>query len=109
MFGSRTNLVPIKGFVHEVLGCSRTSGCVLRTALCYLEAIHPNTPELAQQQRLGKVQSESELANHITPATPAEIEQDAELTCSSLTDEAYQETIMDTIKVSDLSPPNDNC
>ena len=33
------DIAPIKGFVHEVLRCSRTSGLVLQTALCYLEAM----------------------------------------------------------------------
>lgn len=43
-------LVPIKIFVHEVLRRSRTSACVLQTALCYLEAIGPKVPGLAQEE-----------------------------------------------------------
>ncbi|TFK68657.1 hypothetical protein BDN72DRAFT_858209 [Pluteus cervinus] len=39
-------LTPIKPFVHEVLRRSRTSGYVLQTALCYLEAIRPKIPGL---------------------------------------------------------------
>lgn len=52
------NLVPIKGFVHEVLRRSRTSGCVLQTALCYLEAVRPKIPEIARQEREGGPQAE---------------------------------------------------
>lgn len=104
LFGSRSNLVPIKGFVHEVLRRSRTSGCVLQTALCYLEAIRSKVPELAQQERSGSAAKvEPELADRITPATPAEIEQDAELTRLSLNDdESYDDMNMDTVKLSDL-------
>jgi hypothetical protein len=49
----RNTLVPIKGFVHEVLKRSRTSGNVLETALCYLEAIRSKIPELVRQDQLG--------------------------------------------------------
>jgi hypothetical protein len=41
----------MKGFVHEVLHCSCTSGSVLQTALCYLEAIRAKVPELATQEK----------------------------------------------------------
>jgi PHO85 cyclin-5 len=44
----------IKGFVHEVLRRSRTSGCVLQTALCYLEAIHPKVNQLVTLEKAGK-------------------------------------------------------
>jgi hypothetical protein len=40
------DVAPMKGFVHEVLRRSRTSGSVLQTALCYLEAIRAKVPEL---------------------------------------------------------------
>lgn len=46
--------IPIKGFVHEVIRRSRTSGCVLQTALCYLEAIRPKIPDLLQRKRSGQ-------------------------------------------------------
>ena len=35
----RCDVAPMKGFVHEVLRCSRTSGSALQTVLCYLKAI----------------------------------------------------------------------
>ena len=61
-----TNLVPIKGFVHEVLCKSCTSGSVLQTALCYLEAIHAKVPELVQKERNGEgVHSELDLNRQI--------------------------------------------
>jgi PHO85 cyclin-5 len=50
---SHTNLVPIKGFVHEALRQSRTSGSVLQTALCYLEAICVKVPELVKKEKTG--------------------------------------------------------
>jgi len=66
---SRTNLVPIKGFVHEVLRRSRTSGSVLQTALCYLEAIRAKVPELARLEQLGQgVRGELESGDRIVQA-----------------------------------------
>jgi hypothetical protein len=50
---ARSTLVPLKGFVHEVLRRSRTSGNVLQTALCYLEAIRSKVPELVKQEEEG--------------------------------------------------------
>ncbi|KAG2123741.1 hydroxymethylglutaryl-coenzyme A reductase-domain-containing protein [Suillus clintonianus] len=47
-----TNTAPMKGFVHEVLCHSRTSGSVLQTALCYLEAIRAKVPELVTQEKV---------------------------------------------------------
>ncbi|KAG2148453.1 hypothetical protein BD769DRAFT_1412188 [Suillus cothurnatus] len=48
---SRCDVAPMKGFVHEVLRRSRTSGSVLQTALCYLEAIRAKVPELVSQEK----------------------------------------------------------
>ena len=45
------NLIPIKGFVHEVLRRSRTSTGVLQTALCYLEAVRSKVPELLRKEK----------------------------------------------------------
>ena len=59
-------LVPLKGFVHEVLRRSRTSGTVLQTALCYLEAIRAKVPELVEKEKNGTgVQGEVELSHRI--------------------------------------------
>jgi len=49
----RCDIAPIKGFVHEVLRRSRTSGTVLQTALCYLEAIRSKVPELVRKEKQG--------------------------------------------------------
>jgi PHO85 cyclin-5 len=53
----RSNLVPIEVFVHEVLRRSGTSGGVLLTALCYLEAIRSKIPGLVGTEAMGKVVS----------------------------------------------------
>jgi hypothetical protein len=42
-----------RGFVHEVLRRSRTSGSILQIVLCYLEAIRLKVPELVERQRAG--------------------------------------------------------
>ncbi|TCD71256.1 hypothetical protein EIP91_011734 [Steccherinum ochraceum] len=45
-------LLPLKGFVHEVLRRSRTSTGVLQTALCYLEAVRGKIPELLRKESI---------------------------------------------------------
>jgi len=47
----RCDIVPMKGFFHEVLRRSRTSGSVLQTALGFLEAIRAKVPELITQEK----------------------------------------------------------
>lgn len=47
----RSDVASIKGFVHEVLRRSRTSGTVLQTALCYLEAIRSKVPDFVQKEK----------------------------------------------------------
>ena len=49
-----TSLVPIKGFVHEVLHRSHTSISMLQTTLYYLEALHAKVPELVQKEKNGE-------------------------------------------------------
>ncbi|KAF7973288.1 hypothetical protein HWV62_15663 [Athelia sp. TMB] len=59
-------LVPLKGFVHEVLRRSRTSGTVLQTALCYLEAIRVKVPELVEKEKnCTGVQGEVDISHRI--------------------------------------------
>ncbi|PFH53801.1 hypothetical protein AMATHDRAFT_1027 [Amanita thiersii Skay4041] len=105
---AKNTLVPIKGFVHEVLRRSRTSGCVLQTALCYLEAIRPKIPQLIQKQREGDcIWRDPDLADIIVPAIDVETQQaepdmslDALIDtdqCGSLTD-----STSDTIKITDM-------
>ncbi|GLB37623.1 putative regulation of cyclin-dependent protein serine/threonine kinase activity [Lyophyllum shimeji] len=102
---SRSNLVPIKAFVHEVLRRSRTSGCVLQTALCYLEAIRSKVPELVRQERAGEgVKGEPDLGDVITPATEAEFERETEFTMrldSVDNDARLDEDVMATVRVQD--------
>jgi hypothetical protein len=72
-------LLPIKGFVHEVLRRSRTSGYVLQTALCYIEALRPKISELIRKEKAGETRwKEPELGDRIIPATDAELQQHAE-------------------------------
>lgn len=47
----RGDIAPMKCFVHEVLRRSRTSGTVLQTALCYLEAIRSKIPDLIRKEK----------------------------------------------------------
>jgi hypothetical protein len=66
----QTNLMPIKGFVHEVLCQSRTSGSVLQMALCYLEAICAKVPELIEKEKMGDgVQGEPDIWERLSKAT----------------------------------------
>jgi hypothetical protein len=90
----------MKGFVHEVLRRSRTSGSVLQTALCYLEAIRPRISELAQ---LGEAyEGETELAERITVATEAELAREAEFNIGTDTIIINEsEDSMDTVRISD--------
>jgi hypothetical protein len=92
---SRSSQVHIKGFVHEVLRRSRTSGTVLQTALCYLEAIRSKVPELLSLERQGLgVKGEPTPTSQIVPATEAEIEYEAAIASSSL-------DAMDTVRNTD--------
>lgn len=50
---SKCDLASMRGFVQEVLRRSRTSGSVLQTALCYVEAIRAKIPELICREKEG--------------------------------------------------------
>jgi len=103
-----SSLIPIRSFVHEVLRRSRTSGCVLQTALCYLEAIRPKIPQLVEQEQLGHYVDESAPEHRISRATEAELAHEKE---SSIT----PANIMDTVRVCDdnsipdMDPPSVPC
>lgn len=97
--GPNKTLIPLKGFVHEVLRRSKTSGSVLQTALCYLAAIRPNILELVQLEKAGQgPRGEPELADRITPATQAELEMELGLSLDTLVDPGSD--AMDTVKMS---------
>ncbi|KAL0576290.1 hypothetical protein V5O48_005699 [Marasmius crinis-equi] len=110
------NNVPVRGFVHEVLRRSRTSGTVLQTALCYLEAIRAKLPELIRQEKAGEgVKGELELDSRITPATEAELELEALMSASSSCSSGMPTLIvndsgdaMDTVKVFDCDSEVDS-
>jgi PHO85 cyclin-5 len=52
------NLLPIRGFVHEVLRRSRTSTGVLQTALCYLEAVRSKVPGILEKEQMRQAHPE---------------------------------------------------
>ena len=70
--------LPLKNFVHEVLKRSRTSGSIMQTALCYLEAVRPKVPEILRDERLG-VRAYFLPESAILPATEAELQLDRKL------------------------------
>jgi len=43
----KPGVAPLQGFVQELIRRSRTSGTVLQTALCYIEAVRRKLPEIA--------------------------------------------------------------
>ncbi|EPQ57385.1 hypothetical protein GLOTRDRAFT_137720 [Gloeophyllum trabeum ATCC 11539] len=110
---SKSNLLPLRNFVHEVLRRSKTSGCVLQTALCYLEAIRCKVPELMRKERDGEgAKGESESASRIIFPE----EEDAEalgVSLESISSKCYvspattssgdeQDTdVMDTVRIQD--------
>ena len=101
---SRSNLVPIRGFVHEVLRRSRTSGTVLQTALCYLEAIRSKVPNLVRREQSGNgSRGETDLADCIlVVADTPESEKDSLLDILACTDTAAMATSSVTLEPPDL-------
>ncbi|KAJ7204247.1 hypothetical protein B0H12DRAFT_1283023 [Mycena haematopus] len=83
---------------------SRTSGSVLQTALCYLEAIRPKVPELIRKKQFGDgAPSEHDSESRVTPATAAELELEAQLSSLELSaaSAAHNEDVMDNVRVYD--------
>ncbi|KAF8639500.1 hypothetical protein AX17_001405 [Amanita inopinata Kibby_2008] len=103
----RNNQLPIKGFVHEVLRRSRTSGCVLQTALCYLEAIRPKVPQLILKEKVGELEGkESNLGDKLVSGAQvelAQIEGGVNLDAIINTDECDAYPFTSTIMVTDES------
>jgi len=83
----------MKGFVHEVLRRSRTSGSVL----CYLEAICAKVPELVEREKMGDgVQGEPELSGKIVQGD-LEAEEWRELSLDSvMADFVHMDATVDT-------------
>lgn len=105
------NLMPIKGFVHEVLRRSQTSTGVLQTALCYLEAVRAKVPELLHQERADPTsdrRAEPEAEPRILQGVFEDDSRD-ELADRSFTDapEKTAGPTLDTIRVDDTYVAND--
>ena len=96
-----SELLPIRSFVHEVLKRSRTSGIVLQTALCYLEAVRPEVPNLLREERMG-IRAYYEPESRILPATEAEIAQEAMLNTLEISQESEgNDNGVDTVRLAD--------
>ena len=91
-------ILPIRSFVHEVLRRSRTSGIVLQTALCYLEAIRSEVPNLLREERMG-IRAYYQPESRILPATEAEIAQEA-INVLEISEESEGD-FMNTVRVVD--------
>ncbi|KAF8919869.1 hypothetical protein CPB85DRAFT_727784 [Mucidula mucida] len=76
----RKSLVPVRAFIQEVLKRSKTTGSVLQTALCYLEAIRPQVVELVELEKTGQgIRGEPELDDRIVPGSQADFDLEASL------------------------------
>ena len=67
-----------ENFVHEGLKCSRTSGSIMQTALCYLKVVHSKVPDILRDEKLG-VRAYFMPESAILPATEAELQMDQKL------------------------------
>lgn len=100
----QSNLVPLRGFVHEVLRRSRTSGNVLQTALCYLEAIRSKVPELVRQEESGEaVHGETDSGDRITKAEDMSVPFDDIINTDNCASEKQTEDGMATVLCTDIS------
>ena len=64
----KADVAPLQGFVQELIRRSRTSGTVLQTALCYIEAVRRKLPKIASASMAP-----------VKETTPEEPSQDGEL------------------------------
>ena len=93
----------MKGFVHEVLRRSRTSGTVLQTALCYLEAIRSKIPDLVRKE---KQASSSPVASGDDLISEPEVGFVCELDLGSpalSTDTASSDGLLATVRIDPIS------
>jgi len=56
----KSGVAPLHGFVQELIRRSRTSGTVLQTALCYIEAVRRKLPEIASAPATSAKETTSE-------------------------------------------------
>ena len=97
-----SNLIPIKGFVHEVLRRSRTSTGVLQTALCYLEAVRSKVPELLRTERTRPTTESTEAPEPRIVQGVFEIEvRDNSTSSTTACDQAAGSTTIQTIRIGD--------
>lgn len=97
-----SNLIPIKGFVHEVLRRSRTSTGVLQTALCYLEAVRSKVPELLRTERTRPTTERTEAPEPRIVQGVFEIEfRDYSTDSTTACDQAPGSTTIQTIRIGD--------
>ena len=101
----RCDITPIKGFVHEVLRRSRTSGTVLQTALCYLEAIRSRVPDLVRKEKQA-FSSSSPVASDDGRISQGEvgIDYDTDLDSPILsTETSSSDSLLATVRVNPIS------
>jgi hypothetical protein len=101
----RCDIAPIKCFVHEVLRRSRTSGTVLQTALCYLEAIRPRVPDLVRKEKQG-FSSSSPVASNDSRISQGEvgIDYDTDLDSPALSAESSSsDSLLSTVRVNPIA------
>lgn len=102
--------VPIKGFVHEVIRRSRTSGCVLQTALCYLEAIRPKISVLLRKEKsAGDVHGNIDISSCILPATEFRLETEhclLEKLGARCPTAAYSMDSFSSVRLADIQAPD---
>lgn len=101
----RCDIAPMRGFVHEVLRRSRTSGSVLQTALCYLEAIRAKVPELVRREKQGLGStSEMELGDRIIQGELS-VENDAELDGNDISTDApaSSSSLLATVRINPVT------
>jgi hypothetical protein len=99
-----SNMATMKCFIHEVLRRSRTSGCILQTALCYLEAIRAKVPELLEEERAGirhdtsipRIITQDELDGTVDLGSEASFDMDGSL-------HAADDSIVKTVRIVDQS------
>ena len=71
----KPGVAPLHGFVQELIRRSRTSGTVLQTALCYIEAVRRKLPKIASApvapSKEVKPEESSQGDRQATPESPA--------------------------------------
>ena len=96
------DIAPIKGFVHKVLHHLQTSGTVLQTALCYLEAIRSKVPDLIQKEK----QASSPVASDDSQISQGEvgIDYNTDLNSPALyTKTSSSDSLLATIHINQIS------